>query len=216
MGPPPKKSRVGLVLGIVGGVVVLIVGGLVALGVLGWQIEKSLPKAENKLTLPGTLVDGQYKFAEKMPASQTDKIENEANSAWDAEDIHALGARYDRGGDPAKGLLVVSSMYGRFKHEADVRHGMLKGAADADGVTLVQPEKDATPPGAQTTITCEVVSQQESLVTVTYPICAWADGNTAAVVGEIDVEHKDASDVDIAAAARDTLTVRSEMIKPAN
>ena len=34
MGPPPKRRRIGLVLGIVGGVVGLVVVGLVALGLV--------------------------------------------------------------------------------------------------------------------------------------------------------------------------------------
>ncbi|MFJ9820973.1 hypothetical protein ACIRU3_38065 [Streptomyces sp. NPDC101151] len=211
MGPPPKKRRVGLVLGIVGGVVAAGIAGIVLLGVV---LESGFPAAKNKLTLPHTLVDGKYVLADDLSDTEGQKVEDEADGAWDAKDIHALVGRYSPGGDDSKGMLLVSSMYGRFKNKGDVRNNMLKGAAEADGVTVAEPPKDVTPAGSDVTITCEVLTQKQSLLTLTYPVCAWADGNTAAVVGEVDLARKGSTDVDLDAAARNTVKIRSEMIKP--
>ncbi|MFC9925414.1 hypothetical protein [Streptomyces sp. NPDC127190] len=211
MGPPPKKRRVGLVLGIVGGVVT---AGVVGLILLGTAAEGGFPEAKNKLVLPHTLLDGKYTLAQDLSGTEGKKVEEEADGAWDAKDIHAVTGRYSPGGDDTKGMLLVSSMYGRFKNQDDVRSRMLKGATQADGVTLDQPPKDVTPPGAATTISCEVLTQKGALATLTYPVCSWADGNTAAVVAEVDMATTHAADVDLAAAARHTVTVRSEMLRP--
>ncbi|MFJ5970130.1 hypothetical protein [Streptomyces sp. NPDC093060] len=212
MGPPPKKRGPGLALGIIGGVIGLAVLG--SLGGVGAVLGTDFPAAENKLTLPHQLVDGKYVLADDLSDSEGRKVEDEADGAYDAKDVHALVGRYSPGGDDSKGMLLVSSMYGRFKNEDDVRSNLLKGAAETDGVTVVEPEKDVTPSGSDVPISCEVLTQKQSLVTITYPVCAWADGNTAAVVGEVDLQRKDSADVDLAAAARNTVKVRDEMIKP--
>ncbi|MFG2884860.1 hypothetical protein ACGFYV_21660 [Streptomyces sp. NPDC048297] len=211
MGPPPKKRRLGLVLGIVGGVVTL---GVVALVLLGALVESGFPPAKNRLTLPHKLLNGTYVLAEDLSGSEGQKVEDEADGAWDAKDIHAVVGRYSPGGDDSTGMLLVSGMYGRFMNKDDVRAGMLKGATEADGVTVTRPAKDVTPPGADTAISCEVLTQKRGLTTLTYPVCSWADGNTAAVVGELTLKQGDSATVDLDTAARHTLEIRSEMLEP--
>ncbi|GGS99271.1 hypothetical protein [Streptomyces cinerochromogenes] len=211
MAPPPKKRRVGLVLGIVGGVVA---GGIALLLVIGTVAESGFPAAKNKLTLPHTLLDGKYTLAEDLSGTEGKKIEDEADGAWDAKDIHAAVGRYSPDGDNTQGMLLVSGMYGRFKNESEVRHNMLKGAAEADSVTVEESAQDVTPSGADTTVSCQVLTQKQSGTTITYPVCSWADGNTAAIVGEVSLGRKDPGDVDLDAAARKTLTIRSEMLRP--
>ncbi|MFF3162833.1 hypothetical protein [Streptomyces sp. NPDC003273] len=212
MGPPPRKSRVGLVLGIVGGVVAAGIAGLVLLGA---ALESGFPEAEHELALPQKLLDEKYELAEDLSGTEGQKVEDEADGAWDAKDISAVVGRYSPGGDDTKGMLLVSGMYGRFKNEADVRSGMLKGAGEADGLTVAEPPRDVTPAGADTTVACEVLTQKQALVTITYPVCSWADGNTAAVVGEVDLRRKDTAGIDLETAARNALRIRAEMIRPA-
>ncbi|WP_225835112.1 hypothetical protein [Streptomyces sp. NK08204] len=211
MGPPPKRRRIGLVLGIVGGVVGLGVAGLVLLGVL---IDSGFPAAKNRLTLPQQLLGGTYTLAEDLSDTAGQKVEDEADGAWDARDVHAVVGRYSPGGDGSKGSLLVSGMYGRFKNQDDVRRSMLRGAAGAEGVTVDEPAQDVTPPGADVRISCEVLTQKRGLVTVHYPACAWSDGNTAAIVGEVDLTRNAPTDVDLHAAARHTLEIRAEMLRP--
>ncbi|MFJ9830511.1 hypothetical protein ACIRU2_03735 [Streptomyces sp. NPDC101169] len=211
MGPPPKKRGPGLALGIVGGVIGLIVLGSVGVGAV---LETGFPAAENELSLPHKLLDEKYELAEDLSSTEGQKVEDEADGAWDAKDISAVVGRYSPGGDDTKGMLLVSGMYGRFKNEADVRSGMLKGAAETDGVTVAEPARDVTPAGSDVTVSCEVLTQKQALVTITYPVCTWADGNTAAVVGEVDLGRKNSAGIDLDTAARNTLKVRSEMIRP--
>ncbi|GAA2736081.1 hypothetical protein [Streptomyces nogalater] len=212
MAPPPRKRRVGLVLGIVGGVVTVVVAGLVVLGMVAGS---GFPAAENKLVLPHTLLDGEYTLAEDLSDTEGAKVEDEADGAWDAKDVHAAVGRYGPPGDDSRAMLLVSGMYGRFKHTSAMRRGLLKGAAEADGVTVERPARDVTPAGAATPVSCQVLTQKSAAVTLTYGVCAWADGNTAAAVGKVDRSVRDPADVDLEEAARTTLRIRSEMLRPA-
>ncbi|WP_341849429.1 hypothetical protein [Streptomyces bungoensis] len=216
MGPPPRKSRVGLVLGIVGGVVGLVVLGVVGLAAIGFKVEHDFPAARNKLTLPHTLLGRKYVLDDDLSDTEGQKIEDDVDGAWDAKVTDAVVGRYGPQADASRGTLVVSGLYGRFQNTAEGRSNMLEGAGKADGVTVAEPAKDVTPPGADTTVSCEVVTEKQPGLKATYPVCAWADGNTAAIVARIDRSALTAApaDVDLAAAARDTVTIRSEMVEP--
>ena len=134
------------------------------------------------------------------------------DGAWDAKVTDAKVGQYSLSGDEAKGELVVSGMYGRFRHVDKGRDGMLKGVAETDGTTVAVRPKDFRPSGSGITVTCEVVTHKQLNTTLTYPVCAWADDNTAAVVAEVTAKTitQSPSDVDLEAAAKTTLQVRSE------
>ncbi|MGW1594605.1 hypothetical protein [Streptomyces sp. NPDC002343] len=212
LAPPPRKRRVGLVLGIVGGVVTVVVAGLVVLGLVA---DSGFPAARNKLVLPHGLLGGEYTLAEDLSGTEGKGIEDEADGAWDAKDVHATVGRYAPPGDDGRAMLLVSGMYGRLKNTSAIRRGLLKGAAEADGVTVERPATDVTPSGAPTPVSCQVLRQKSATVTLIYGVCAWADGNTAAVAGKIDRSVRDPADVDLEEAARTTLRIRSEMLRPA-
>ncbi|MFJ8945001.1 hypothetical protein ACIRG4_17470 [Streptomyces sp. NPDC102395] len=213
---PPKKSRVGLVLGIVGGVVGLGMAGLVALVLIGMKVENDFPDAEYQLTLPKTLLDGRYKLGQDLSDTEGESIEKEMEGAWDAKVTDSTVGQYSLNGDDTEGMLVVSGMYGRFQNTDDGRDAMLKGVGEADGLKVAVQPKDFRPSGADTTVTCEVVSQSQAGATLVYPVCAWADGNTAAVVAEITAENvgQSASDIDLEVAAETALQIRSETRQP--
>lgn len=212
--PPPKKRGLGFVLGVVG-------GGLGAAGVVfmavvltvGSQTATRFPEADFVLTLPKTLIDGRFELADDLSDTEGQKIEQEADGSWDAKDTVGVVGTYTLNGDAAKGTLVLSGMYGRFKNTDEAREGMLKGTGEVDGVTVAVPPKDFTEGGV--TISCEVISQKKLSATVTYPACAWADGNTAADVAWTTAATltQDPSDVDLALSAKMTLQVRSEARK---
>ncbi|GAB1337816.1 hypothetical protein ACE1SV_44060 [Streptomyces sp. E-15] len=210
--PPPRKRRVGLVLGIVGGVVAVVVVLLVVLGTLA---ESGFPAAEHRLTLPHKLVDGRFELVRDLSAAQGRKIEDEADGAWDAKDTVGVVGQYAVGGDDTKGVLVLSGMYGRFRNTDAARRNMLKGAAEADGVTLAVPRRDFPQDGGPT-ISCEVLTQKSAGVTMTYPVCAWTDGNTGAAVASMTsaTARQDPSEVDLRFYARLTLQVRAETVRP--
>ncbi|MEW1829334.1 hypothetical protein [Streptomyces sp. NPDC088196] len=211
--PPPKKRRVGLVLGVVGGAVVAGVATIVALALIGQKVEGGFPEADFALTLPKTLIDGRFELASDLSDTQGQTIEDEADGAWDARDTVGVVGTYALNGDASKGTLALSGMYGRFKNTDKARVSMLKGAGEATGVTVAVPRKDFAEGGV--TISCEVLSQQKSGVTLTYPTCSWADGNTAAAVAWTTAKTltQDPEDVDLALSARMTLQVRSETRK---
>jgi len=212
--PPPKKRGTGFVLGIVGGALgVAVVIFMAVVLTVGSQSATGFPEANFVLTLPRTLVDGRFELADDLSDTEGQKIEQEADGAWDAKDTVGVVGTYTLNGDATKGTLVLSGMYGRFKNTDEAREGMLKGTGEVDGVTVAVPPKDFTEGGV--TISCEVLSQKKLSVTVTYPACAWADGNTAADVAWTTAAtlSQDPSDVDLAFSAKMTLQVRSETRK---
>ncbi|MFE2418257.1 hypothetical protein [Streptomyces hokutonensis] len=212
--PPSKKRGLGFVLGIVGGALgVAVVIFMAVVLTVGSQSATGFPEANFVLTLPKTLVDGRFELADDLSGTEGQKIEQEADGAWDAEDTVGVVGTYALNGDATKGTLVLSGMYGRFKNEDEARAGMLKGAGEATGVTVAVPRKDFAEGGV--TVSCEVLSQKKLGATVTYPTCAWADGNTAAAVAWTTAATltQDPSDVDLALSAKMTLQVRSETRK---
>ncbi|MDV9173943.1 hypothetical protein R6V09_28025 [Streptomyces sp. W16] len=212
--PPPKKRGIGFVLGIVGGILGVSVAVFMALVLtVGSQSGSGFPEADFVLTLPKTLIDGRFELADDLSDTEGQKIEQEADGAWDAKDTVGVVGTYALNGDATKGTMVLSGMYGRFKNTDEAREGVLKGAGEADGVTVAVPRKDFTDGGI--TVSCEVLSQKKLSVTVTYPTCAWADGNTSAAVAWTTKATltQDPSDVDLALSARMTLQVRSETRK---
>ncbi len=114
------------------------------------------------------------------------------------------------------GQLNVSDMYGRFKDTDDARDTMLKGAAEPDGMSVALAPKDFRPSGSDVTVTCQVVAREDLNMRIIVPMCTWNDGNTGALIGEIDpaVSSGDARDVDLAGLAERTLRIRSELRQP--
>lgn len=214
--PPPKKSRLGLILGIVGGVVVLVVAGVAALVWIGVKSDTGFPEAEYKLTLPQKVLDERYELAGDLSGTEGQAIEEEADGAWDARDTKAVVGQYSLGGDQAAGTLVISGMYGRFKNTDLARDNMMEGAAGGEGAKVAVKPKDFKPAGSDVTVTCEVLVQTQLGTEVTIPVCGWVDGNTGASIAEItaDTVTKKPAEVDLAAAAETAVKIRGEIRKP--
>ncbi|QNP70233.1 hypothetical protein IAG44_12770 [Streptomyces roseirectus] len=212
--PAPPKRRLGLILAIIGSVLALLAVAVVSLVVVTGS-DKGFPEAKYRLTLPKTLLDGKYRFTKDMSDTLGQRIEAESG-AWNARDITAVVGQYDVDGDQTKGTLVLSGMYGRFKDTASSRRSMMKGAGEADSATVAVPPKDYDLAGADTTVTCEVIVQNQLGTKLTYPVCAWVDGNTGATVAEVSAATATQSpeDVDMEAAAKATLQVREETRQP--
>ncbi|MHC5902513.1 hypothetical protein ACVNF4_01125 [Streptomyces sp. S6] len=212
--PPPRRRRLGLVLGIIASALVLLIVAVVSLVFVSGS-DKGFPEARYKLTLPTTLLDGEYRFGEDMSQTLGEQIESESG-AWNARDVKAVVGRYDASAGRTKGGLVVSGMYGRFKDTAASRKSMMKGVGEAENTSIAVAPKDYNLPGADLTITCEIAVQERLGTKLTYPVCAWVDGNTGATVAEVSPESlaQKVEDVDLEAAARTTLKVREELRKP--
>lgn len=195
--------------------------GLVALGVGRLAEAGSLasgagfPEAEYRLTVPKTLLDGEYELAQDL--SQTEGEEALAGT-YDPKirNPEPVVAQYTAGSGEGLGVLVLSGMYGQFKDPATARAKMLSGAADAKGATLAVPPREITPAGSGVTVSCQVLTSSQGGTRTTVPMCAWADGNTGASVGVVTPEsaQQDPKSVDLGAVAETTLAVRAETRQP--
>lgn len=216
--PPPRRNRAGLIAAAVAGA--LVVAGGVAFGVVrlmdGADDGKlptagSFPAAEYRLTVPKTLLDDEYTLFEDTSATDGKDIEDTYDPT--IRDPKAVVTQYT---SKSGGTLVVSGMWGRIKSPEFSRDKILEGAAEADGMTMAVPAREFTPEGYGITVSCQVVSSKEGLVTTTLPMCAWGDSNTASFVAVVTAESasQDPEKVDLDRAALETAKVREEMRKP--
>lgn len=210
--PPPKKSRVGLVIGITGGVFVVVMAILLTLVMIRAKAESGFPEAKFGLVLPRTMLEGRYQLTKDLSDTLGRKLEKDSTDVWDAKVTHFVVGRYSPGGDPTKGALSITGFYGRFKNADETRTTALKRDGEADGVAVDVPPRDVTPAGSPVRISCEVLIRKRPTLTLTYPVCAWADGNTSALLANMTFGSMNA-DLDLKSAARTTLRVRAETVK---
>ncbi|MFS0694510.1 hypothetical protein [Streptomyces nitrosporeus] len=209
---PPRKSRTGLVLGIVAGGLVLVT----ALGFGVYQLidkgaDAAFPEATHKLVVEKTMLDGEFTLSQDMSATEGRKIENTPDPS--IRDGRAAVAQYtsDEGG-----ALVLSGMYGRLSSPSFMRGKIMEGAATADGAKVMVPAEEFRPAGYDITVECQVVQSSNMGVSANVPMCAWGDDNTAAMIALVrpDQVTKDARSIDLEKAAEETAKVRTEIRKP--
>ncbi|MGW0935359.1 hypothetical protein [Streptomyces sp. NPDC002666] len=217
--PPPRRSRTGLVVGITLGA--LVVAGGIAFGVsrLVDEVDKAggipsvgdFPEAEYRLTVPKTLLDGEYTL--QTDSSSTDGKDIEGTYDPSIRDAKAVVTQYTSG---SGGTLVISGLWGRIKGPEFTRDKILEGAVQNEGMTIAVPAREFTPAGYGITVSCQVVRSKEGGVSSTLPMCAWGDDNTASFVAVITAETalQDPQEVDLDKAALDTAKVRAESRKP--
>ncbi|MFI7405650.1 hypothetical protein ACIBW9_35125 [Streptomyces sp. NPDC049541] len=210
---PPHKSRVGLMAAIIGGVFLLIVVLLLTLVLAGKNLENSYPRAEFSLTVPRTLLDGRFKLAKDDSPTKGQALQRSWRHSWDAEAVHGVAAVYQPAGIE-RGDLVVTGMYGRFKNTQEIRSRILAdNGSNNSQVKVLTPPEDDSPAGSRIKISCEAVTRTwTDGLTLTYPVCAWADGNTWARVADMTLLAS--TNLDLKATAKSTLQIRSEMLKP--
>ncbi|MFF1346194.1 hypothetical protein ACFVZJ_09355 [Streptomyces sp. NPDC058322] len=212
---PPKKKRTGLVVGITVAVLA-VVGGLGYTAFKVMDIGKSVagsgfPPAEYRLTAEQKLLDGEFTLASDMSRDKGKEIENTYDPS--IRNPKAVVAQYT---SSKGGALVLSGMWGQLKSPEFARRKMLSGAAEADGATLAVPARKFTPDGYGITVECQVLQQKTNGTTTSFPMCAWGDGNTGAMVAVITPETavKAPDSIDLTQLAADTAKVRSESRKP--
>lgn len=209
---PPRKKRTGLIVGIVVGAVVL--AGGIAFGVsqlVGKTTDAAFPDAEYKLVLEQKLLDGEFTLAQDLSSTEGKKIEKMYDPT--VRDAKAVVGQYS---SAKGGALVISGMYGRFA-DPDVMTGkMMDGGAEGEGATVVVPPKKFTPAGYDITLECQVLQSDKGGIKANVPMCAWGDDNTGVSVGIIRAETalKDASTIDLEAAAAETAKIREEIRRP--
>ncbi|MGI5398233.1 hypothetical protein ACQEVG_02005 [Streptomyces sp. CA-135486] len=213
--PPPPKNK--------GPMIALItVASLAGIFAISWfgnnvvgggSSGTAFPAAEYELTLPATLLDGEYKLSDDQSAKHQEKLAG--TSEANIRDAKAAVGQYLS--TSASGVLIVSGMHGRIKNPDEARTKILGGAGKSDGSTIVVPPKDFTPAGSEVTITCQVLTtEQTGGGTNTLPMCAWADANTNVAVGltTVRISKQSPEEVDLKSMAEATVKIRAEMRKP--
>ncbi|WP_405990827.1 hypothetical protein [Streptomyces sp. NBC_00986] len=211
--PSPLRRRTQLALRVLA--VVLGLGFVVNVAIVRVReaTAAEFPKAEYELTLPGTLLDGRYRLAHDLSGTTGRELEEKLSHSRNSRVNHAVVARYSLYGEARQGALVISGFSGRLRNTGAIRAGALKGFGAGAGKTVIVPPKDVTPAGSGTGISCEIVTDNSAGPTYTFPVCAWADGNTSALVAEMTFGGVSA-DLDLKSAARTVLVVRSEVRTP--
>ncbi|MFD9504015.1 hypothetical protein [Streptomyces sp. NPDC060035] len=209
---PPRKKRTGLVVGIVAGsLVAVLVIGFGAYKLIDKGAEAAFPEATHKLVVEKALLDGEFTLNKDMSDTKGKEIEDTPDPS--VRDGKAVVAQY---GSQENGMLVLSGMYGRLAAPDLMRSKMMEGAAGAEGAKVVVPPKEFTPEGYDVTVECQVVQSKGIGLTTNMPMCAWGDGNTAAMVAVLRPAelNEDAKSLDLARVAAGTAKVRSEIRKP--
>ncbi|MGZ2357625.1 hypothetical protein LRE75_13185 [Streptomyces sp. 372A] len=215
--PPPRRARPGVIAAVVVGALAVaggIVFGVVRLGDAAddkLPVSSGFPAAEYRLTVPKTLLEGEYTLQEDTSATDGKDIEDTYDPT--IRDPKAVITQY---ASKDGGTLIVSGMWGRIKKPEFSRDTILDGAAETEGMTVAVPAREFTPEGYGITVACEVVRSEDGGVTSTLPMCAWGDENTASFVAVVTAETalQDPGEVDLAEAARQAAQVRKEMRKP--
>ncbi|MEU2389483.1 hypothetical protein [Streptomyces sp. NPDC007369] len=214
-GPPQRKSRPWLVIGIIAAAIAVISVLKVSADAASRASGAGFPKAEYRLTVPQTLVGGTFELDQDLSQSQGEAVLKDTYSSKVRNPRPAVG-QYTSGSPARPGVLVLSGMYGQFKDPADARRKLLVGAADAKGATLAVPARDITPAGSGITLSCQVLTYQDNGAASALPMCAWADENTSAAVGLVTPETAQQAPgaVDLGEVAETTLKVRAEARQP--
>ncbi|MCF2526026.1 hypothetical protein [Yinghuangia soli] len=175
--------------------------------------ESEFPAAEYRIVVPETLMDGAYKLQERPTVNQRD----DGTEIPDAKDPIPVAAVYGPATPNAMastgaGPLLFFGMHGRFRNPDLHREKLLRPDVPQQVVVAVPP-RDMTPPGSDVKVGCVVHTGGPEGA---YALCAWADDNTLGTVKvpilRADVE--DPREVDLAAFARTTLQLRSEVRQP--
>ncbi|MFD5869955.1 hypothetical protein [Streptomyces sp. NPDC060322] len=210
---PPRKNRGWLVVGIVLGVIAL----LAAIGFGGFQLadkgaDLAFPETTHKLVVPKTLLEEEFTLSQDLSDTEGKEIEDTYDPS--IRDPKAAIGQY--ASDEDGGVLVVSGMYGSLASPALARTKILEGAAESDGGKVAVPAREFRPDGSGLVVECQVVQYTDVGGTASMPMCAWGDGNTAAMVAVVRAGDatKDPADIDLEKSAEETLKVRAEIRQP--
>lgn len=221
VGPPPKKDRPWLIVGLTLGAVAAV-GLLSFIGNLGSDRGSApdavFPPAEYRLTVPKELLDGEYALIKDGSADADADLQKDAAYSRDPDlrDPRASLGSYNGTATDARRGLVLTGLHGRFRDPAQVRDSLLDGMGKADGMSEARTPETVRPAGSDVDLRCAVMLSKDTDGTSTVPVCAWGDGNTAAYVAFLTPADaaEDPDSVDLEATARKVLQVREETRTP--
>lgn len=213
MPPPiPPRRKAGKVWGVIGAVAgVLVIGTLASSGVFrggGSASGGSAGGPKYRMTVPQTLVGGEYKLAKDISQQAAHEVPQDGPNA---HGIKTVGGQYTSG---TKSLAMLG-LYGVIDDPETAVDHTIRGMTRDGKTEVAVAEKEFTPSGGGGALTCGVdvrtVGQK-----VTLAFCVWADSSTSGEVAETDARElaKDPQSVDLQAFADKVDKIRGEVRKP--
>ncbi|WP_157878569.1 hypothetical protein [Streptomyces chattanoogensis] len=200
--------------GIIGAIVGVLVIGRVASAAIsagggGGGAGKPSAGPKYKITVPKSLVGGEYTLAENISQQADSQVPHDgANS----HGVRTVGGQYTAGTK----TLVMIGMYGTIDDaDTSVDH-MIEGMTNAPGAEVGVPEKKFTPSGGGKPLTCGVDMKNQAGQKVTFPFCVWGTSSTTANVALVDAADpaKDPKSIDLQALADTASKIRDEVQVP--
>jgi hypothetical protein len=186
---PPRKSRTGLIIGVIAAVVVVFVVIVALVAVVGHSTSGhssggSATGPKYKLTTPATVADGYTK--DKDDEDDADDGLDDVPGVTDAHDVQAayqknqtkrvefIGA-YGSVADPGK---AVDSAFSDIDSSS---------SSEADGKAVGSPQ-EVRPAGLEdgAVMKCQLFSTSQDGMAMKFPICIWGDSSTLAMVIYVD------------------------------
>ncbi|MFD7921627.1 hypothetical protein ACFV3R_20670 [Streptomyces sp. NPDC059740] len=214
----PRKSGKAKALGIVGAVVGLVVvgsvigavrsGGQNGSGGRGSSADSLDAGPRYKISVPKTLLDGQYTLSQDVSKQADAQVPNEGSYS---HDLKTVGGQYTGG----MKSIVLLGMYGIIDDPQQSVDSTIHGMTTGGKATVAVPQKKYTPNGADS-LTCGVMETSQAGQKVPVPYCVWADHSTSGNVVRSDAADigKDPESIDVAAFAQEAAEIRDEVRKP--
>lgn len=214
MPPPiPPRRKAGKVWGIVGAVAgVLVIGTLASAGAFrggGSSSGGSDGGPKYRITVPQTLVGGEYKLAKDISQQAGSAVPSDGANE---HNVKAVGGQYSSGTKS----LVMLGLYGVIDDPETTVDHTIRGMTRDGKTEVAVTDKEFTPSGGGDSLTCGVDERTEMGQKVTLTFCVWADSSTSGNVAETDASElsKDPYSVDLQAFADKADKIRSEVRKP--
>ncbi|MFC5722733.1 hypothetical protein ACFP1Z_21420 [Streptomyces gamaensis] len=173
--------------------------------------ETAPPSPRYRLTVPSSLLDGQYTLAQDISRTMDGGIAG-SRSGSNERNMKGAGGQYTSVSGQGPQTLLVSGLYGEIKDPRRSLDSMFKGMTEHPGVEITTPVKDITPPGVQEPVTCEVFSFTRSGRTGSIAACGWSDHSTVVTVSASDTGTSNRVSLDELAA--NTAKVRDQVRVP--
>lgn len=134
------------------------------------EAEDTNESGDYELTVPKTILDGDYKLLDDMSKQLQKDIDADAATAGEVE---ASGGSYGTSGDA--GTLLVAGYQGDVGVPTLAKREFLQGTAQGANATVTVPRKDFDVDGVDSPVTCQVITQSQASTKVNMPVCAWAE-----------------------------------------
>lgn len=152
-----------------------------------------------ELTVPKTILEGDYKLADDMSKQLQKDID--AGAGMDGE-VKASGGSYETSGETE--TLLVAGYQGDIGLPTLAKREFLQGTAQGANAQVAVPGKDFNVADVDSSVTCQVITQTQGSAKVNMPVCAWAEDDIlfSLLVSDPGQINTDATDIDLNAEAK--------------